>query len=325
MKILRFDLLNGGEDGIRVHADEYFNFKHGKVVDDVKRERHLTLPTDLIDEIQKLKYFYFNLTGHWIPAYSNFYDSVDKILLNVGENPPKPHLYIKDLWRKTTITGALSESGGIMIIGKIETVDSKVVSICTPLIKEDDDVGFFDECMEVLHGIAEKITEFFSIKVIPLDVASKVIGDVAGLSEDEIIDKAINKLADKGAIILMDGKPSLAENTQDERDEDENENEDEEEDDKKKVNTRTNSIDGESLPEAIENEEIADIPNQQPSRKPDPFGPPAADIPADLAGEIPRKAEPGQKDQPGDISHLEYSSEMGIVEDQEEAHTEEEW
>ena len=278
------------------------------IVDNVERTRPVIVPDNVIAEINKLKYYFLNLTAHWHPSFNPFYDRHHHIVLPVSADASDDHLLLKDLWRRTTITGAKVEAGYFLITGKIESVTDKFVGLVTPKIGMDDDIGFYDECMTVLDGIAKAIADYLKKGVISLEeYKDKMPAQVtAGKTTEEITEMVINSLQEKGAIIMMDAVSG--------RELDGGESVD-------SVVVKSGSIDAGNLPEGSfeedpEFDESAEVPGisgqeedpdfkdpQFDDEKVDPFGPPAAAIPTDGDAPIPQ----------GDISMYERTENMGMA------------
>jgi len=304
MKISKFKLLNGGRDGIVVEAKEYLAAGQFKIVDDVRRTRKINISDGLKKEIDKLKYFFLNLTGHWIAPYSKYYDAESFTLLKVeGAEPPKPQLLLKELWQKTFITGAVASGNGFILTGMIETVENKKLGLATPFVTEDDDIGFYTECVDVLEKIVIDISKYLRSQAIPIEDAKKFIPQelLEGKTTDEVVQIVIDKLEDKGAIIMVSTEETtdaLAENTSTA---------------KTKVHTNQGNIDGNNF----EPVETTDDQIEEKDKKVDPFGKPASEgeFGADLSQDIARGKSDIPPDQ-GDMSNLEYSENVtGNIED----------
>lgn len=327
MKIMKFKLLNGGLDGIELEAKEYLASGKFQIVDDVKRTRRIMLSDELIDEVKKLKYFFLNLTGHWIPPFNAYYDTEAKRINPVGDEPSKAHLLLKDLWNKVTVTGAKANGEGFLLTGKIEAVEGKQMGLTTVFVTSDDDIGFFTEAMQVLDDVAVGISEYIRTQAIPIEEAKMKVPSklIEGKTDDEIGQIAADYMMKKGAIIMMNGgtePDQLPESTENEE----------------TVHKSTKSIDSKNQPEA---ESVAETkadkksvpePDDNPDKghddsdgaegtegdspgdvKKEPFGQPAASIPADVSGDVPepaKGADDGPKGQ--DLTAMEHSENMGI-------------
>ena len=295
MKITRFKLLQGGKEGIAIEAEEYLKSDDKWVIiDDVKRTRKLIIPDKLIEEIAKLKYFFLNLTNHWIQPYTKFYDSEALKLFEVeGSQPTQTQLLLQNIWNKTSIIYATLNDKGFSIGGRIDSIESKPIVINCPAISADDDVGFFNECVDLLESIFAQIDNYFTSKVIPLEAgkANLPVEETEGKTITELTELVAENFQKKGAIILMDAntqQDSLPETT--------NKSE-------AVLHTGTGSIDGDN----IENVEDG-TDDSKSEKKLEPFGKPAseAEFDADLSKDTPQ-AKKSEKDDNGDIGHLEHT------------------
>ena len=207
MKLKKFSLINGGRGGIVIEADEYLaSGNNHQIIDDVKRTRKLPLSYDLLTEVDGLKYYFLVLTGHWIDSYNKYYDSELKMPKPFGdEEASKVHAILKSLWDRTTITGAAADYKGFTLKGTVSVIDKKPVKISTPKITDEDDFGFYEECLTVLDVIAEGVCGYIKEHQLSLDDArqSLVIEGADDKTEDEITQEVIKKLEASGAIILL--------------------------------------------------------------------------------------------------------------------------
>ena len=311
MQILKFKLVGNGGNGMLVEANEYLKSSGNFViVDNVKRERKVIVPEAVMKEIAKLKYYFLNLTGHWHPSFTPFYDRLEHAVIPVTASASDDHLLLKDMWQKTTIMGAKAEGGSFLIIGKMESVSEKYISLVTPKITMEDDLAFYDECMTVLDGIAKAIASYLKEGVVALDQYREKMPAQAinGKSTEEITEMVINDLQERGAIIMMDSMYSKELDGGEAMD---------------AVVVKSGSIDGKSLadssfeddPDAADdmmeaasgetNEDDLDFkdPEFEPE-KVNVFGSPAAKIPTD---------EDDHVDQAGDVSKYEHTENMGMA------------
>ncbi len=298
MKITRFKLLQGGNEGIAIEAEEYLK-ADGKwvIIDDVKRTRKLIIPDKLMKEIAKLKYFFLNLTNHWIHPYTKFYDSEALKLFEVGSQPTQTQLLLQNIWNKTSIIYATLDGKGFSIGGRIDSIESKPIVINCPAISADDDVGFFNECVDLLESIFAQIDEYFTSKVIPIEAgkANLPVEETEGKTITELTELVAENFQKKGAIILMDAntqQDSLSETT-----------------DKPKtvLHTGTGSIDGANIKHAK-----GEADDSKSEKKEEPYGKPAseAEFNADLSKDTPQAKESG-KDDHGDLGPLEHTENVG--------------
>jgi len=351
MNIMKFKLLNEGNDGIVVEAKEYLASGHFKIVDDVKRTRKVMVSDELKKEVNKLKYFLLNLTGHWIAPYSKFYDNQSYSILPITDaEPSKVHLLLKYLWNIISVTGAKATKKGFLLTGTIEAVEGKKMGFSTPFITADDDIGFFSEAQTVLDNIAKEISGYLRAQAIPIDQAIKELPEElkSGKNKDEIVEAVFEYMMKRGAIIMMDNEASdtmLNENnnedesvlhkstrTIDAKLQQEAKNDDSEEEESDQEQSEPDPDNGgnkglqENKPDYEQEDSNGESENITVDEKKNPYGPPAADIPADITGDVPRNKTKAEQAANIDLTLLEHSENMGVeLPDEEQEEGTDEW
>lgn len=257
MNISSFKLINGGYSGVTVKAVEPVAQGNMTVLDNVNRERPYPLPDDLRNKIQDMKYFFLNLTGHWIEPFNRYFDGAEyKVIPQPeGVEPPKGYFIMQNILNHTKVTGVTIKNSGFCMMGEIETVEGKKMGVTTPFVNETDDVAFFIEAMDRIAVIMDDLSGVIrSNKALPFNATEvvKSIGikseDASQMTEQEMIDMVIENLQDRGAIIMMssDGNNMLSEG------------------DKTTLYASTGSIDSHNIQEAgnheEEDEKIAIVP-----------------------------------------------------------------
>lgn len=247
LQISKFKLIDHGRGGIEIEGKESMVMDGGyAVIDKVSRERRLMLAPDVVSKIQELKYFFFNLTAHWLPPFNKYYDITNhrlkEIELDEKGEMKQGQSMLRNLWSRTDITGISYKNGGFVMTGKIESIEGKTVVINTPFITESDDVGFFSDAIDKIEECIKLIIEYLDRKQLP------AYDPKALLSKEELNDndinalskKVVDKLVDKGLIVLVndseDDYPRLPFNGT-------------------TVHPGTSNIDGDNLPEAEEHED----------------------------------------------------------------------
>ena len=248
MNISKFKLRSGGLDGVIIEGIEKMPHENMMYLDDVSRTRKVPLSDELRDKIQNLKYFYLNLTSHWIPPFNKYFDVKEYKLLPivlVNDQVPQGQSILHDIWNHTKITGVTIKNGGFVITGEIEVVDGKKLGIATPFITEEDDLSFYMDAIKKIEDIMEDLSSAIETRALPMpkDKAQMMISfgekpeDVESLSMDEIEQKLMNRLIEKGAIIMMDESSFQHKEIGDGSS-------------KSTLNTNTKSIDSNNMPEA---------------------------------------------------------------------------
>lgn len=212
MKVTKFKLVDDGYNGVIVEGIEYIKKGNITIPDSVKRQRRVAIDDFTKESIQKLKYFYLNLTGHWIPPYSKYYDMGAHELAPLedkGGAIPQGQSLLRQLWNETKITGVSLSETGFVIMGTIETVAEKIIGISTPHITEDDDIGFYLEAREYIDSAIDNILGYFKKNVLmPFDDPKKYLEkyvkeNLDDKSAQEMTEMVIERLSQKGAIIMM--------------------------------------------------------------------------------------------------------------------------
>jgi len=314
MQINSFKLLDDGFTGIQVTARESIAQGNLTIIDEVTRTRKYPLPEDLKRAVQKLKYFFLNLTGHWIEPYNKCFDleKYDFIKINEGVVPPKSFMLLQNLMNHTHITGISLKNSGFCITGAIETVEGKKMGLSTPFVIEEDDVSFFIEASDKINHILDEIAGVLkSTKAVEFDAHEVIIRkglnpeNLEGMSKEEMVDLVVHKLNDMGVVVLVnDGPASLEEKTGEK---------------KTKIHTGTKSIDSHNMSDAIEHNDSTEGTDEQiiikdkapigkgslASEKKFPrVGDDGKVIPGNNAENIPEG---------GSLEHLEYSENLGMA------------
>ena len=251
LQISKFKLIDQGRGGIEIEGRESMVMQGGyAVIDKIKRERRLMLAPDVIAKIQELKYFFFNLTAHWLPPFNKYYDLTNHRLaeLEIDENGQmkQGQSMLRNLWSRTDITGISYKNGGFVITGKIESVEGKCVVINTPFITENDDIGFFSDTIDKIDECIKLVIEYIDRKELPAYDPKTVLTKEEMGDEDinSLSKKVVDKLIDKGLIVLVndsaDDYPKLPFNGT-------------------IVHDGTGSIDGDNIPDAEEHHEEVDL------------------------------------------------------------------
>jgi hypothetical protein len=341
MNISKFKLRSGVLDGVIIEGIEKMPHENMMYLDDVSRTRKVPLSDELRDKIQNLKYFYLNLTSHWIAPFNKYFDVKEYKLLPivyVNDQIPQGQTLLHDIWNHAKITGVTIKNGGFVLTGEIEVVEGKKLGIATPFITEEDDLSFYMDAIKKIEEIMEDLSNAIETRALPMpkDKAQMMISfgekpeDVESLSMDEIEQKLMNRLIEKGAIIMMDESSFQHKEISDGSS-------------KAILNTNTKSIDSNNMPEAEihtdDNEDVdsEDVPAEEVVEQEKPKKQVAkkknadsslvsdAKFNIDMNGEIP-KAVPGKakEDIPegGSLDEMEYSANLGMSDQQQEENME---
>jgi len=213
-EITEFKLFKKGYMGVEAQIKAFYESpEDGRtIVEGGSRSRSLPIGEMLRKEINKLKYSYLVLTGHWIQPFNDRFDTekMEPRVPREDESYDGPWQVLIDLWQKTVITGAkITPDREFLIKGYLEIIDKKPVNITTPQINMTDDFSFFDDTINMLNSISKGIIEYFTVGHI-LEQPRNTLKELAGyeeeqineLTDEEIEEQLIEILESKGAIIL---------------------------------------------------------------------------------------------------------------------------
>lgn len=220
MKTEKFKLIDNGNNGVEVWGKEYRpSPKNPRIicVDPVSRKRRLPFSDDMYEKLGRLKYFFLNLTGHWVPPYSKYFNlnTLTPELVPEGEEPAKGFLLMRSLLNRTRVTGVTLTEMGFVMTGIIEVVGDKVIGLSTPHITEDDDVGFYGSATDEIYKVFDMIDKFVDAPVLTEAAARKMLAEhgikeeeLSQKSEEDMICDAAELLASKNFVILSEADTS---------------------------------------------------------------------------------------------------------------------
>ena len=189
MNISKFKLRSGGIDGVTIHAIEKMPHENMMFLDEVSRTRKVPISDSLRKKIQNLKYFYLNLTSHWISPYNKYFDLKEYEILPVvpvDDKIPQGQTLLHDIWNKTSITGVTIKNGGFVITGEIEVVDGKKLGIATPFITEEDDLSFYMDAIKHIEDIMEELASAIETRMLPMPENKQQMMISFGENPDEV-------------------------------------------------------------------------------------------------------------------------------------------
>lgn len=216
MKLKKIKLVDKGYGGIILDGIEPVKGEDIVHLDDVQRERHVPVPGHVLNTFAPLKYFYLSITGHWIGAYDKYLDRNGYTISDPGDqdNIGKAYMALRALWDATVITQVVLDQKGFRFLGSIEAVENKPVSINTPRITIDDDLGFYSDAIDKIEECMKACFDFVNQVSLPsAEESRKYLTDrgsnkekerVSDMSEDELTASVLDKIAEKGYIIIAD-------------------------------------------------------------------------------------------------------------------------
>lgn len=302
MQIKKFKLINDGYDGIKVSYAEAIKVDKAATIDSIDRTRSIPISIALKAKIAGLTYFFLNLTRHWASPFNKYFNLTTYDLKptdTTAEMSGGEHA-LRALWNDTTITGASINNGDIVVTGKINTHGDRVMGLATPTICAEDDFGFYEELKTRLDEIGDDIITLINTKELALGeqlmFSFQKIEGGEEMTADDLAEKMLEKLSDKGAVIMHEDTPAAIG------------------DGKKKQSLKESKapIDKQNIPEA----KAAETKEKPADKKTDPVGDTLAsesdfpdmdkDNPEQLGSKLPH--QPGED---GNISQYEHSENMG--------------
>lgn len=288
-----FKLHKRGEEGISITSEQlskHFQTDKGDLDsqnqiyhDEVSTFRRESVPKHILDAIDRLKYFFLNITGHWISLYNKFIDLENFTLLPLDENVTEGRRHLQSLWESTFVTQVKFDHNSFTIIGWMEVIDNKALNLSPPKVTADDDLDFYGDARGRIQSIIKLLVDYFSTAAInDIEDYRKYLlehtdetgrSEIAKFDEQQILNRVMDKFAKSGAIIMMDNNEPLELGVEQNKDVSE----------ELEVEAPT----AEFEPEPIEPEQTEPVePEQmesgegwtpQPEKAKDPFGAPAAE------------------------------------------------
>jgi hypothetical protein len=295
-----FKLHKKGEEGIEISSEQLsrpFTTEDGdsdEVFEDkVNTFRKASVPAPILNSIGKLKYYFLNLTGHWISLYDKYIDMTTMELIPLDENASKGQQHLKALWQATTVTQVKYSSGTMQIMGVLDIVDSKPLPINPPAVTPEDELGWYEDAKDRIEAIFQLLVQYFSTAPLKdiedyrrylLDRADEATKpSISAFTDEQVMNTVLDGLSRRGYTILADAdivdQEALPETTHNAGSDPVQEAE----------------LEMEPEPEPEPELKTASASYTPPVEKVNPFGPPAAED---------GQAEPVSED-------LQYSEKMG--------------
>lgn len=198
MEINKIKLFNGGRAGMEVKLIESVRMKVKDYIlkDKVDRKRGIPIPPDLKMKIYSLRYFYFNLTGHWSPPFNKY---IDDSLVKLKEHNENEELtngeeFLRALWNGTEIEEIEMRGSLYRIKARIYTLMDKSITVATPWVEPDDDYNFYDELSHIIFDICEGVIKYLTSDTLSLAEANILLKELmSSQTERERVDKQSDK------------------------------------------------------------------------------------------------------------------------------------
>jgi hypothetical protein len=218
MEINKIKLYNGGRNGLDVKLIENIQmkvFENNKFIKDrVNRQRGVPIPPALREKIYSLRYFFFNLTGHWAPPFNKY---IEPSLLKLKDHDPAEELtsgeeFLRALWYGTEIEELEKKDDMFRIKAKLHTLSDKYLTITTPWLDVEDDCNFYEELSELVKDIMADVVHYLTSDTFSLEEATVLLKELMSKETDkervahqtnaENMEELIRVLEESGHIVL---------------------------------------------------------------------------------------------------------------------------
>lgn len=248
MNVSKFSLINNGYIGIRVEAIEAVEQGNVTMLDHVSRTRRYNVSKELKTKINGLKYFFLNLTHHWIAPFNKYFDvGTYSVIQPESDSQGSGYMLLQTLMNHTEITGITVKNAGFCISGTIEVTEDKKIAMTTPFITEEDDVSFFldahDRIISIMQAVADEMTSNKAPAIDAREIAKAIkMHDIDKMNDEDVESNLIEKLQEKGFFVMHADGDSVPQTKKD-----------------YKLHTTTGSIDSHHLPVSKEVKEEKEI------------------------------------------------------------------
>ena len=214
-----FKLHKQGQEGIEISSEQLSRSIHVDnqevFQDNVNTYRKNIVPPHITEAIGRLRYYFLNLTGHWIDLYNPYMDNDNRIIIPLPENPKRGHIYLKTLWQATEVTQVKFTSHSLQIMGTIDVIPGKPLPINPPKITHEDNLDWYMEAEAKIRAIFKLLVQYFSTiplnnvddyrKYLVANAKEETKIDIASFDDEQVMNKIIDKFSEAGAIVMMDG------------------------------------------------------------------------------------------------------------------------
>ena len=285
-----FKLHKRGEEGISITSVQLS--KHFKPVDgvdinnqiyhdEINTYRRDSVPRHILDAIDRLKYFFLNITGYWISLYDRYMDMSTLMPTPADENVKEGRKHLQSLWEATYVTQVKFDHNSFTIMGMMEVIDGKPLNLNPMKVTPDDDLPFYEDARGAIQVIIKFLIDYFSTAAISnIDDYRKYLlehsdetgkGEIAKFDDDQIFNRIVDKFHKQGMFVMMENDiPAIESNSE-------------------AVQEDVEAPDADFEPDPVEPEETSEAESEdpemnagddwspQPDKAPDPFGQPAAE------------------------------------------------
>ena len=226
MFISKIKLKNKGYGGLVCDYVESLKGEQFSRKDDVSRTNKIPVSTNMRVFLDKLKYPFFNCSGHWVAPFDSYFDIDEMELEPVPKNEDMTNTQrmLRELWNKVDIVEVKIGEASFTLKATCEFVPGKPKDYVVGPIDQEDDYAFFVNTMQVIEELFESTSVYMNCRSLPaeeakmyLENASKLTDDeINELSEEERIANAVELIEKSGGVVIgadVDGQAAITDGT----------------------------------------------------------------------------------------------------------------
>lgn len=218
-----FKLHKKGEEGISITSMQLS--KHVKPVenidvddkvyhDEIHTFRREQVPVHILKAIERLKYFFLNITGYWISPYDGYMNMDTLMPTPASENVKEGRKHLEALWDATHVTQVKFEHNSFTIMGLMEVIDGKPLALNPQKVTPDDGLFFYEDARTAIQIIIKFLVDYFSTAAISTmddyrkyllehsDASGKT--EVAKYDDQQIFNRIVDKFHKEGMFVMTD-------------------------------------------------------------------------------------------------------------------------
>jgi hypothetical protein len=182
--------------------------------DQINVYRRDFVPKNIMDAIDRLKYFLLNITGYWIHIYDNYVDFNTYKLLPPDENAKESRRHLQTLWDNVYVTQIKMDLNSFTIMGMFEHIENKPLNLNPARITANDDLVYYENARDQIKRLFGVIIAYFSTAAISdiddyrkyllshTDEAGKK--EIASFDEEQIVNRVVDLFSHRGMIVMME-------------------------------------------------------------------------------------------------------------------------
>lgn len=156
MEISKVKLKNSGVKGAEITYKQIEEIKSRSYNNENVKKCHAPVPKELKSNFNKLKFHLLNVSGHWKETFNKYFDmssfTIDKNYKPKPSDIDGAYSELTTLINNTEILSVRATKIDFLIEATIKVLNSnKKIKLKTPLIDIEDDYGYFDDVIEIIH------------------------------------------------------------------------------------------------------------------------------------------------------------------------------